>query len=288
MELIYNYMKNDEYRHKLNDLTKKTFGFSFESWVTEGYFEGDYTPYSYLENGKIICNVSANRMDFLQNGIEKHFIQIGTVMTDEAYRHQGLAGKLLRYVVEQYEGKCDGIYLFGDLSALGFYEKAGFRQENEYRYWLKDDLLPTDGEMGFVPLQESRRAQYLATVRHGAVYSALEQTNKFGLQLFYTASLENVYYHPGLRCFVVLEKDGETLVLQSVICEEKHPLQTIISQLGRGFRSLMLGFAPLEEERELFTAKIYDGGDDYRLFYRGAQLESIEKEKLYFPQLSHA
>lgn len=288
MELIYNYMKNDGYRHKLNDLTKKTFGFSFESWVVNGYFEGDYIPYSYLEDGKIICNVSANRMAFQQNGVERHYIQIGTVMTDEAYRRQGLAGKLLRYVVEQYEGKCDGIYLFGDLSAVGFYEKAGFRQANEYRYWLKEALLPTEREMGFVPLQESRRAQYLTTVRHSAVYSALEQENKFGLQMFYTASLENVYYHPQLACFAVLEKEGDTLILQSVICKEKLPLQTIIDQLGSGHDRLMLGFAPLAEDRALFEAELYDGGEDYRLFYRGAQLESIEKEKLYFPQLSHA
>lgn len=288
MELIYDYMKNDEYRHKLNELTKKTFGFSFESWVTNGYFEGDYIPYSYLEGDKIICNVSANRMNFLQNGVEKHYIQIGTVMTDEAYRRQGLAGKLLQYVVEQYEGKCDGIYLFGDLSALGFYEKAGFQQVNEYRYCLKSGLLSTDGQMGFVPLSEGQREAYLDAVRNSAVNSALEQTNKFGLQMFYTASLENVYYHPQLDCFAVLEKEGDTLVLQSVISKKKLPLQDVISQLGSDFDKLMLGFVPLEEERELFTAEIYDGGDDYRLFYRGKQLESVEKEKLYFPLLSHA
>lgn len=288
MERIYNYMKNDEYRHKLNDLTEKTFGFSFEDWVKNGYFEGDYIPYSYLEEGKIICNVSANRMDFLQNGSVKHYIQIGTVMTDESYRRRGLAEKLLRYVVEQYEGKCDGIYLFGDLSALGFYKKAGFGQLKEYRYLLRDGAVSCAAVSGFVPVQETQRMQYLEMVRHGAVYSALEQTNKFGLQLFYTASMENVYYHPLLDCFVVLEKEGNTLILQSVICKEKLPLQTIIAQLGNDYDRLMLGFAPLKEEQTLFIAEVYDGGEDYRLFYRGEQLESIEKEKLYFPQLSHA
>lgn len=286
MELICNYMKNDEYRKKLNDLTEKTFGFNFESWVVNGYFEGDYIPYSYLENGKIICNVSANRMDFLQNGTVKHYIQIGTVMTDEAYRRQGLAGKLLQYVVRQYEGKCDGIYLFGDLSALGFYEKAGFRQLNEYRYWLNKKIVSS--ELGFMPVDQGRRVAYLDAVRNSKAYGALEQVNKFGLQLFYTASLENVYYHPLLDCFAVLEKEEDTLILQSVICKEKLPLETIIAQLGSDYHRLMLGFAPLAEDRALFEAEIYNGGEDYRLFYRGEQLESVEKEKLYFPQLSHA
>lgn len=61
MELVSNYMRDDALRHALNDLTKKTFGFDFEDWVTGGYFEGDYIPYSFIENGKIISNVSANR-----------------------------------------------------------------------------------------------------------------------------------------------------------------------------------------------------------------------------------
>lgn len=288
MKLICDYMKNDEYRHKLNDLTKKTFGFTFENWVTNGYFQGDYIPYSYLEEGRIISNVSVNRMEFLQNGVPRHYIQIGTVMTDKAYRHQGLASKLIQYVLAQYEGKCDGVYLFGDMSALGFYQKAGFCQVNEYRYWLKEAFCGKEGAGSFVPVQECQRAKYLEAVRQSAAYAALEQTNKFGLQMFYTASLENVYYHPQLDCFAVLEKEEDTLILQSVVSKRKLPLQMVISQLGGDFRRLMLGFAPLEEDAEQFTAELYDGGEDYRLFYRGEPLKRIEIEKLFFPQLSHA
>ena len=44
MELVSNYMHDDTLRHALNELTRKTFGFDFESWVTNGYFEGDYIP----------------------------------------------------------------------------------------------------------------------------------------------------------------------------------------------------------------------------------------------------
>ena len=48
MELIYGYMNDDILRHALNELTLKTFCFDFEKWVTEGYFEGDYIPYSFI------------------------------------------------------------------------------------------------------------------------------------------------------------------------------------------------------------------------------------------------
>ena len=39
---------------------------------------------------------------------------------------------------------------------------------------------------------------------------------------------------------------------------------------------------------DLFDAEPYNGAEDYRLFYLGDTLKSIEQEKLYFPELSHA
>lgn len=92
-----------------------------------GYFEGDYIPYSFEVDGKIISNVSVNRMHFVLNGEKRYYIQIGTVMTASKCRNQGLARKLMDLIIEEYEDKCDGIYLFGDLSALDFYRKMGFK-----------------------------------------------------------------------------------------------------------------------------------------------------------------
>ena len=69
MRLVKDYMNDTLLRHELNALTETTFCFNFESWVTNGYFEGDYIPYSIEENGKILSNVSVNRMHFIQNGI---------------------------------------------------------------------------------------------------------------------------------------------------------------------------------------------------------------------------
>jgi len=141
VEMISNYMLDEKSRHMLNDLTRKTFGFDFEGWVTNGYFGGEYIPYSLTEEGRMLSNVSVNRMKFMQNGEEKYYIQIGTVMTDEDYRKQGLASRLIKYVIAEYENDCDGIYLFGNLDAVSFYEKMGFKTLNEYRYTVKEEFL---------------------------------------------------------------------------------------------------------------------------------------------------
>lgn len=299
MRLVKDYMNNDTMRHALNELTEKTFGFNFEGWVTNGYFEGDYIPYSFEEDGKIICNVSANRMHFIQNGVKKFYIQIGTVMTAEEHRNQGLARKLMEHVLEEYEDKCDGIYLFGDLSALDFYRKLGFVERMQYRYRLKDNVitdiqernLTEENSNGFVKLDsadEKSKEAYCEAVRNSVANGAFEQENKYGLQMFYTSNLENVYYAKDIDYFAIIEQDGDTITLHSVISKKSISLEKVISEINVSYKELKLGFTPREYETDLFEAAPFDGGDDYRLFCRGTRLESIEKEKLYFPTFSHA
>lgn len=291
MELISDYMRNEANRHMLNALTQKTFGIDFENWVTKGYFEGDYIPYSYIEDGKMISNVSANRMHFMQNGVERNYIQIGTVMTDSDYRKQGLAGKLLQHVIKVYEQECDGIYLFGDLSAVGFYQKMGFEILNQYRYHVKEVYCnSTSKGEAFVPIKslgEDMPRKYMDAVRTSSLHSAFEQLNKFGLQMFYTADFENVYYAKDIDCFIVIEQEDCT-VLQSVLCNEKVSLEDVLSRMEIVNNRCVLGFVPLVEEQYICDCEIYDGEEDYRLFYRGSKLASVEHDKLYFPDLSHA
>lgn len=291
MELISNYMRDDTYRHMLNELTRKTFWFDFESWVTKGYFEGDYIPYSFTDEGKIVSNVSVNLMKFTQKGVTKNYIQIGTVMTDEDYRRQGLARKLMHYVLEKYEKEVDGIYLFGNLNAVGFYEKMDFKVGNQFIYFVKDEFFHCDksGDM-FKPIKnlgDEIKHKYLDMVRNSEPNSSFEQINKFGLQMFYTAEMDNVYYSGGLDCFIVLEQE-ECVVIKSVLSKRKVSLMDILKRLDTEGEKCRLGFTPQDEDKDKCISEVYAGGEDYRFFYRGKDLEAIEQEKLYFPDLSHA
>ena len=299
MRFIKDYIKDDTLRHALNKLTQDTFGFDFEAWVTNGYYEGDYIPYSYEENGRMIANASVNRMEFIQNGKEKYYIQIGTVMTDKEFRNRGYAKELIEKILEDYIGKCDGIYLFGNLGALEFYDKMGFSRGMQYHYILKNDartalqnkareLDKTDCFLQVNPAEQQLKSSYMNAVRHSALNAALEQKNKFGLQMFYTAGMEQVYYCRKLDCYVIMEEQNHTLYLLSIICTKRILLQQVLEHICGEYDSMILGFAPCMEDTDLLDAQLYDGKDEYRLFYYGEELEHIETEKLYFPKLSHA
>ena len=273
MELISDYMRVDTYRHMLNELTRNTFGFDFEGWVTKGYFEGEYIPYSLIEEGRMLSNVSANRMRFLQNGEEKYYIQIGTVMTAEDHRKQGLASRLIKHVISEYENECDGIYLFGNLDAIGFYEKMGFKTVNEYKYFVKNEFVSgNDSKEAFQPISDMDdevKNHYPDMVRNCLDLSSFTQTNKYGLQMFYTGDFSNVFYAKDIDCFIVLEQEGGT-ILQSVLCKENVPLSEILKRIDIS-HGCALGFTPRKEDMDICTCEKYDGADDYRLFYRGKE-----------------
>lgn len=292
MELVYDYMRDDTLRHALNELTRKTFCFDFENWVTGGYFEGDYIPYSFIEEGKIVSNVSANRMRFMQNGVIKNYIQIGTVMTDEEYRGQGLAGKLMRHVIKQYENECDGIYLFGDLSAKEFYRKMMFKEGMQYRYFVKNELCGNEkASETFVSVKEldsDIKKKYLEMVRSSEINSSFEQINKYGLQMFYTADMDNVYYADDIDCYIVMSVGENDICLQSVLCKDKISINDVLQRVDKQYDKCRLGFTPSVEDMKMCISERFDGGEDYRFFYIGKELKVVENDKLYFPDLSHA
>lgn len=105
--------------------------------------------------------------------------------------------------------------------------------------------------------------------------------------MFYTAGFENVFYAEDIDCFIVTEHDGCT-VLQSVLSKEKVPLTDVLMHMDLPDNKCILGFTPLEEDMDKCVGVPYDGGDDYRLFCWKDGMRSIENERLYFPELSHA
>ena len=203
MELVKHYMPDDRLRAALNALTRQTFGFDFEKWYAGGGWEGDYLPYSLMEGGRMLANVSANRMRFLQNGQERRYIQLGTVMTDKAFRRQGLASRLMRAAMDDLRSECDGFYLFGDLGALGFYDSLGFARITETRYTLREDAqqelcaqaAQREADALFLPADRTDAplaARYRQALQTAVPYAALEHVNRRSLHLFYTMSMKTV------------------------------------------------------------------------------------------------
>ena len=210
VRLIRDYMQDAAARAALGALTQAAFGFDFEAWAARGFCaHGAYVPYSFEEDGRILSNVSVNRMEFCLNGEKRRWLQLGTVATREDMRGRGLARRLVEIALADSMDGCDGVYLFANPEAAGFYEKCGFTRGIEYRsfpraeaYLNTDARLSSMRERGdscaearldtgarFVPVNpgdERALAAYQRAVHETEPFAALWQENGFGLAMFYT------------------------------------------------------------------------------------------------------
>ncbi len=65
-------------------------------------------------------------------------------------------------------------------------------------------------------------------------------------------------------------------------------LSDVLRRMGGEFHKCRPGFTPAQNDRYMCIAEYYNGSDDYRLFYLGQELKSIEQDKLSFSELSPA
>lgn len=284
-KFITAYKDNDKLRKSLNELTEKTFCFNFENWYSNGFWGGKFIPNSLIDGDKVIANMSVNLMDFDMDGIEKHYIQIGTVMTDENYRDQGLSRYLMQKIIEEYKNKVDGIYLFGNDSVLNFYPKFGFVKSKEYQY--SKDIYPINSVKKIEQINMDDKANwndFFSTVKNSISNDRFTMNNP-ELIAFHTKWSNSVYYLAEEDTYIIAEINGENLFIKQIIASHKVNLETIISSFGSEIKKVTLGFTP------------YDGNgyavdelhkEDSTLFILGIDLENIENKKLMFPTLSHA
>lgn len=290
VRLICDYMQSADARAALGALTQATFGFDFEAWVTRGFCaRGAYVPYSFEEDGRILSNVSVNRMEFCLNGEKRRWLQLGTVATREDMRGRGLARRLVEIALADSMDGCGGVYLFANPEAVGFYEKCGFARGIEHRHFPRAEAME-ETQARFVPVnpQDAQAlAAYRCAVRETEPYAALWQENGYGLAMFYTMNAQNAYYCQALDAYAVVE-DG---CLNAVFARKMPPLRTVLAALAASEdvqTPSSLGFTPRTEDAEACVCEPWDGGMDYRLYGRGRVLEEIAANRLCFPALSHA
>ena len=299
LEIIKNYRDNESLRQSFNQLALDIFGLDFEDWYQNGYWTDRYIPYSILIDGEVCANVSVNRTDFIYEGMQKHWLQLGTVMTAEDCRHQGLIRLLMDEIEKDYAGRVDGIYLFANDEVLDFYPKFGFQAKQQYMYVreIKKETLSIP-KFTSAPLTDKKRWDDLEMrIRRGCSYAALEMVDNSQLNMFYVSKFmqEYVYYCETLDTYVIAEQDRDTVVIHAVISDKKQDLQQIadgiatlfVKENESGWMSpcqICLGFTP--KITTGFVCRELDQTDS--MFFVKGDVDVVETKKMMIPTLAHA
>ena len=275
-------------RARFNSLTEATYGFNFDFWYTAGLWNDKYIPYSLVHNGKMVSNVSISKMEFLIENEKKRGIQIGTVMTDQAYRQRGLNKFIMERVLREWKDKTDFIYLFANNTVLDFYPKFNFVTVNEYQFSKSLNISNTPPSFRKLDIDDEHDRELLvSTINDSIPIAKCSMLNNTELILFYCLSFmkNSIYYLQDLKAVVLAETAGDTLHLNDVYSRERVDLGVIIKMMAnKTINRVVLGFTPLDKSG--FTMSLLKP-DDVLFVYKD-QAGYFKDRSWRFPVLSHA
>ncbi|MBU5675464.1 GNAT family N-acetyltransferase [Alkaliphilus sp. MSJ-5] len=284
-----NYKDDSILRDSFNSLTEKTYDFNFKQWYEDGYWGDKYIPYSLLDGDKVVSNVSVNIIDFLILGEQKRYVQIGTVMTDEDYRGQGLSRALMEVVLKEWEDKCDLIYLFANDSVLDFYPKFGFDVCNEYQYSIDKVKEDKPEKIRKMSMDNDKDREFVYNMACNTIpLSKVSMKNNASLIMFYCTYFmkDSIYYIEDYDAVVICEFNEEVLYVQDVFATKEVKLDKIINAVMTDkTKKVVLGFTPnniSSYEKSLVNE------EDTTLFIKRGKDNPFKAGDLMFPILSHA
>lgn len=286
-QIIKDYKENAELRASFNRLAEKTFGLNFEGWYQNGYWREKYNPYSIVIDGEVVANVSVNIMDMLWEGEMRHLLQLGTVMTDERYRKQGLIREIMKAIDEDYLDKVDGMYLWGNDNVVTFYPRFGFQGSSEYQYF-KSVNITNEATVKPLPMKTKEDWKLLEKAIAGnQCYSRLDMTENIELFMFYVTQFmqDTVYYEETLGAYIIAEAEEEELLLHGIFADREVSAEDVVQAFGKDIRKVVLGFTP-SDTAGYDCVKVQE--EDCNFFVRGRIFEDFSDRKLRFPTLSHA
>ena len=289
LEIIQDYFEDNTYRRSFNSLAKATFGLDFEEWYKKKYFKGKYISYSYVVDDEVIANVSVNKMHVVIKGEVKKAIQLGTVMTREDCRGNGLAKKLMKHVLQTYENQCDFIYLFANNTVLEFYPKFGFKKAIEANYTLNTHEI-NKKEAVIIELQAG--ATFTNTLINQLIEKRVPISKTWGivednwpLEVYCKDGFkDNLHYIKEDNLIVIAEREEGVLHLYDIISANPFKLDEILEKfITEEDELIQFHFVPELEDYKV-TCTYIERADD-TLFVKGIELDEIGE--VLFPMTSH-
>lgn len=286
MTIEKNYRDNESLRNSFNELAGKVFGgLNFEDWYRNGFWNDNYIPYSIVIDGKVVSNISVNACNMNYDGRIVKLIQIGTVMTDPDYRGRGYARMLMEKIIEDYENKVDGIYLFANDSVVDFYPKFGFRKSREYQF-SKAVKIDTERTAQLVPMAEKSDWDNMVQILNKTEQNAkMYMVSNSGLYMFYLSQFmqENTFYIEDCDSYAIAEIEDDTLILHAVV--GSGAIDRVISAFGKEIKKVILAFTP-NDSTGYDKSEVIE--EDTHLFVRGKFFDDTNDDEFMFQAITHA
>ncbi len=287
MEIRTNYRNDKALRESFCDLANKVFGLDLRTWYENGFWKEDYIPYSVIEDGRVVANVSVNVCNMKWRSRVHHLAQLGTVMTDPDFRGKGYGHLLMERVLADCDRMFEGTYLYAEDHMRGYYTGFGLDIVSEYQCRKKVNITnkPTVEKISMNSREDWDKM--VDIIQRKRQYGERIMVGNTGLFMFYlTGPMSDcVWYVPSSESYVVASAEGDSLTIHALFSDEKVSLGDVIAAFGSNIKNVTLSFTP--ENNTGFEQKKIEC-DDSILFARGPVFENAVNERFMFPEISRA
>ncbi len=220
LELRSQYWDDRAAREAFKKFVIEIHNLDFTTWEEAGFWDDAYTPFTLFEGDEIVSSMCVYLLDAVVDGRRTRLAQVSAMGTRAERRGQGLGRRVLEAGLDWADGRNEGVFLFSDEDAVGFYERCGFRPVEEHAEVV--DAPPVPPRPGAVKLDPGREED-LARIhayarRRTPVSDAFAMVNE-KLLMFHALYLlrDCAYEIPELECLAFFRRTNGTLRLYDVV-----------------------------------------------------------------------
>ncbi|WP_243522033.1 GNAT family N-acetyltransferase [Bacillus pseudomycoides] len=249
---------------------------TLQNFESNGFLDTTYKPFSYLQEGQVIANISMFALPMLVNGEQVHAVGIQSVMTHPKYRRKGLMKQLFSKVLQEIDTKYECAILFTEKPEL--YEPFGFRVVQEHLMTSScDNEQPRSSSLWKLNFYDEKDMQLIKEIVENSQpismeFSTLNYQSSFYFNMYDAKWNEKLYYSEKLDALIVYELKDRVLHLFGVFAQIMPILDEICAEIAEPFNEVEFYFYPDELGIEEVTCKEFQS-ETYLMIRGGEKLD---------------
>jgi len=235
-------------RRRFQQFILQIHGLDFARWEQAGYWDDDYSPWSFFEGDRLLASVCIYTMPAVVQGQACQVAQVSGVGTQPDLRRQGLNRRLHQQALPAALQAHRFAFLYADDEAVPFYRACGFRPVVNHAVRLPMPTDRTQDALVSVDVDDpaQRDALYrLAQRRAPASQEFSTQTPKLLMFHALYGQRQQVWRVPALDCVVMMKREPGRTVVYDVLAERLPRFEALAPYLGLdGGSTLEFRFVP--------------------------------------------
>ena len=210
-------------RESFKDFIFRIHRVDFSTWDSAGYWDDDYSPYSYFVGERLVASLCIYTMPARVNGTACKVAQVSGVGTLPEYRRQGLNRRLHEIALPKALAEHRFAFLYADDDAVPFYRNRGFRPAAAHAVVVPLPAVAPDPGIEKLDIADGavRDSLFVLACARAPISQVFSTTNpKLVMYHLLYRVRRHIWRIPALDAVVLMKRDGGKTVVYDILARE--------------------------------------------------------------------